>query len=184
MPGRYNPRDRRRAAPSGRVAISHPTRNLDEPDQNLSLGRACAGRRDRRLRRRLADAAPAPTVPPAERADYPKAPTKPGVQPPTKPAEAKPADTKSAAAKPAKSLDVAGTKLTDDEIKEISKIEPEADRKIALEQKLCPMSGDHLGSMEEPIKVTLKGQSVFLCCGGCKKGAEADPAGTLAKLGK
>jgi hypothetical protein len=114
------------------------------------------------------------------------APAEPGkVAPnPSQTGEAKPAETKSAGATPVKALDVAGTKLSDDEIKEISKIEPEAERKIALEQKLCPSSGEHLGSMETPVKVTLKGQTVFLCCGGCKKEAEAKPDEMLAKLGK
>jgi hypothetical protein len=104
--------------------------------------------------------------------------------PAAKPAEGKPAETKPADAKAVKPLDIAAAKLTDDEIAEINKIEPASDRKVALEQKLCPQSGDHLGSMEVPIKVTLKGQTVFLCCGGCKKEAEAKPDETLAKLGK
>jgi hypothetical protein len=121
------------------------------------------------------DSSPAPAPAPAGPQNTPSSPAAPG---------AKPAETKSADAKPVKPLDVAGTKLSDDEIKEISKIEPENDRKIALEQKLCPISGDHLGSMETPVKVTLKDQAVFLCCAGCKKDAEAKPAEALAKLGK
>ncbi|HEY2158173.1 MAG TPA: hypothetical protein VGH33_21265 [Isosphaeraceae bacterium] len=123
------------------------------------------------------DSSTAPTTAPA---DSQKLPPKPSDER----GEAKPADKKAADAKPVKALDVAGTKLSDDEIKEISKIEPEAERKIALEQKLCPSSGDHLGSMETPVKVTIKGQTVFLCCAGCKKEAEAKPDEMLAKLGK
>jgi hypothetical protein len=124
------------------------------------------------------DNPPAPTPSPAP------APG-PGPNPTPAPApDAKPAETKSAEAKAGKPLDIAGAKLNDDEIKEINKIEPEADRKVALEQKLCPVSGEHLGSMEVPIKLTLKGQTVYICCGGCKKEAEAKPDEALAKLGK
>jgi hypothetical protein len=108
----------------------------------------------------------------------------PAPAPAAKPGETKPSETKAADAKAEKPLDIAAAKLTDEEIAEVNKLEPAGDRKIALEQKLCPVSGDHLGSMETPIKVTLKGQTVFLCCGGCKKGAEAKPDETLAKLGK
>lgn len=122
--------------------------------------------------------------------DNPPAPTNnpaPAPGPAAKPGETKPAENKAADAKPAepaKKLDIAGAKLLDAEVAEIKKIEPEADRKIAMEQKLCPISGDHLGSMETPIKVVLKGQTVFLCCGGCKKDAESKPDATLAKLGR
>ena len=119
------------------------------------------------------DSAPSPAPPPTPA---------PGTGPAAKPAENKAAEVKPA--EPAKKLDIAGAKLLDEEIAEIKKIEPEADQKLAMEQKLCPVSGDHLGSMEKPIKVTLKGQTVFLCCGGCKKDAEAKPAETLAKLGR
>ncbi len=107
----------------------------------------------------------------------------PGAKGPLKPEDAKPAEKKADAA-PAKPLDVAGTKLSDGEIAEISKIESEADRKIALEQKLCPVSGEHLGSMDKPVKVMVKDQAVFVCCGGCKKDVETKPAEALAKLGK
>jgi hypothetical protein len=129
------------------------------------------------------DSSSSTTPAPAESQKLPPYPG-PGAKGPLKPEDVKPEQKKAADAKPAKPLDVAGTKLSDDEIKEISKIEPEAERKIALEQKLCPSSGDHLGSMETPVKVTIKGQTVFLCCAGCKKEAEAKPDEMLAKLGK
>ena len=69
-----------------------------------------------------------------------------------------------------------------DEIKaNIAKL-PEADRKIALEQKICPVENEPLGSMGVPVKITLKGQPVFLCCGGCKEAAQKDPEDTLKKV--
>jgi len=35
--------------------------------------------------------------------------------------------------------------------------------------------------MGPPIKVVIEGQPVFLCCGGCKTKALAEPEATLAK---
>ncbi len=127
---------------------------------------------------------PAGTPAPADTQKLPPYPgpgTKPG---PLKPGEAPPAAKKSADATPAKPFDVAGAQLSDKQIAAIGKIEPEADRKIALEQKLCPMTGAHLGSMGKPVKVMLKDQAVFLCCDGCEDDAKAKPAEALAKLGK
>lgn len=60
----------------------------------------------------------------------------------------------------------------------LDKLSPE-DRKLADEQKTCPITGEPLGSMGVPPKVTLKDQAVFLCCASCKKKAEADPDKTL-----
>jgi hypothetical protein len=82
-----------------------------------------------------------------------------------------------------KKVDIKQVKLTDEQLAEIKKL-PEADQKIALEQKVCPIGGDNLGDMGVPVKVMLKDQAVFLCCGGCEKKAKADPEATLAKLGK
>jgi hypothetical protein len=36
--------------------------------------------------------------------------------------------------------------------------------------------------MGVPVKLTLMGQTVFLCCKGCKNDAESEPAKTLAKV--
>ena len=60
----------------------------------------------------------------------------------------------------------------------------EADRKLALEQKLCAVQGSHLGGMGKPFKVVLNGKTVFLCCDGCEEEAKAKPDETLAKLGR
>ncbi len=60
----------------------------------------------------------------------------------------------------------------------LDKLSPD-DRKLAVEQKTCPVTGEPLGSMGVPPKLTLKGQTVFLCCASCKKKAEADPDKTL-----
>jgi hypothetical protein len=57
------------------------------------------------------------------------------------------------------------------------------DRKVAVEQKFCAIEDENrLGAMGVPIKLTIKGQPVFLCCNDCKKEALADPDKTLAKV--
>ncbi|MBI1314310.1 hypothetical protein GC176_23695 [bacterium] len=60
----------------------------------------------------------------------------------------------------------------------------EEDRVSAEKQHMCPVSGEMLGTMGTPIKVTLKGQDVWLCCDGCRDKAEADPDAVLAKVGQ
>jgi len=59
---------------------------------------------------------------------------------------------------------------------------PEAERPIAMAQKICPVGGGPLGSMGMPYKVTVKGRDVYLCCKGCKESIEKDPDMYLAKL--
>lgn len=64
----------------------------------------------------------------------------------------------------------------------LAKLNP-ADRALAVAQQYCPIqSGVRLGEMGVPVKVVLKGQPVFLCCDGCQKKAQADPARALAKV--
>ena len=118
--------------------------------------------------------------------DNPPSPTPSPTPPPgpaVKPAEGKAAENKSTEAKPAKKFDIAGAKLTEKDLASVNKLD-EADRKIALEQKLCPITGAHLGAMGKPVKVMLKDQAVFLCCEGCEDDAKAKPEAVLAKLGR
>ncbi len=70
-----------------------------------------------------------------------------------------------------------------DEVKaERTKLSPE-DRALVDAQEWCVISDDErLGSMGPPIKLTIKGQPVFICCKGCQRKAEAEPEKTLAKL--
>ena len=53
------------------------------------------------------------------------------------------------------------------------------DRKLAEEQKTCPVTGEPLGSMGVPPKLTIKDQPVFICCASCRKKAESEPDKTL-----
>ncbi len=56
---------------------------------------------------------------------------------------------------------------------ELAKLSPE-DRELASAQETCPISHELLGTMGVPIKVTVDGQSLFVCCAGCEDELEAD----------
>jgi len=49
----------------------------------------------------------------------------------------------------------------------LAKLSPE-DRALAEKQKTCPVSGEPLGSMGVPYKLTVQGRDVLLCCPGCE----------------
>jgi hypothetical protein len=57
------------------------------------------------------------------------------------------------------------------------------DRKLAVKQKICPISEEPLGSMGTPIKVAVAGHDVFVCCEGCETPLKQDPTTYLAKIG-
>ncbi|MGA2240581.1 MAG: hypothetical protein ABSH11_00870 [Verrucomicrobiota bacterium] len=40
----------------------------------------------------------------------------------------------------------------------------------------CPVSGEKLGEMGKPYVFVYQGQEVKLCCSGCKKDFDKDPA--------
>ena len=42
--------------------------------------------------------------------------------------------------------------------------------------KTCPVSGESLGEMGKPVKVTHEGTDVYLCCKSCAKDFKKDPA--------
>jgi len=66
----------------------------------------------------------------------------------------------------------------------LSKLAPD-DRQIAETQRYCAIQNKSvLGSMGTPLKVILEGKPVFLCCGGCKKSALANPKAALATVEK
>lgn len=75
------------------------------------------------------------------------------------------------------------TEADSDVSAELAKLPP-ADRALAEKQKVCPVSDGLLGSMGVPTKVTLKGRTVFLCCGGCEKELTDNADKYLAKLDK
>jgi Cu(I)/Ag(I) efflux system membrane fusion protein len=63
----------------------------------------------------------------------------------------------------------------------LAKLSPE-ERRLAEEQKICPVLGGRLGAMGAPVPVMLDGRKVLLCCKSCLSKAQADPKGMLAKL--
>ena len=63
----------------------------------------------------------------------------------------------------------------------LSRLSPE-DQKLARAQKICPVGGGPLGAMGTPVKVEVKGRTVFLCCANCIDRIKSDPDTYLAKL--
>ncbi len=50
-----------------------------------------------------------------------------------------------------------------------------ADQVAALRQRTCPVTQEPLGSMGKPIRVTVGGQSIFVCCEGCVAAVQRNP---------
>lgn len=67
----------------------------------------------------------------------------------------------------------------------ISKLDAAVIEKQSADYKAetCPVSGEKLGSMGEPVNVVIGNHLVKLCCDGCKKPLAKDPAKHMAKLG-
>lgn len=64
----------------------------------------------------------------------------------------------------------------------LAKLSP-ADRELAHSQQYCPiLTETRLGSMGVPVKLNVGGQTVFVCCPSCQKGALKDPTQTLKKV--
>ncbi len=57
-----------------------------------------------------------------------------------------------------------------------------AQQKEAYPLETCPVSGQKLGSMGEPVDVVLANRLVRLCCAGCKGKLTANPAKVLAEV--
>jgi hypothetical protein len=56
------------------------------------------------------------------------------------------------------------------------------DQALAARQKVCPVTDEPLDAMGGPVRVTVEGRSVFLCCTGCEAPLRKNPAKYLAKL--
>ncbi len=64
----------------------------------------------------------------------------------------------------------------------LAKLSPE-DRKFAEAQRFCPvMQYSRLGAMGAPIKLTIEGKPVFVCCKACSDDAVAGGNETVAKV--
>ena len=75
------------------------------------------------------------------------------------------------------------TTLNAEELAELASLSPE-DKELALKQLTCPVSGEHLGSMGAPLKVSAEGKSFLICCDGCNKEVKANSKEVVAKLKK
>ena len=58
----------------------------------------------------------------------------------------------------------------------------QADAAGIAAQKVCPIIDEPLGSMGTPIKVSVGGKPIYLCCKGCIKRVKAEPAKYLAMV--
>jgi len=120
--------------------------------------------------------------------------------PTAKPATSGTADTKAPASSPGESKDSSApslegpksdaaegdgksVKLTSAEEANIKKL-PADEQEAALKQVVCPVSGEHLGSMGAPVKVSAENRTFYLCCKSCQDDVKADPKGVIAKLDK
>lgn len=57
-----------------------------------------------------------------------------------------------------------------------------ADAAAVAFQRICPVMNKSLNSMGGPWKINLRGREVFVCCPGCTKAFEREPAKYLAML--
>jgi hypothetical protein len=78
--------------------------------------------------------------------------------------------------------EVAPLSETSPEISEALLALSEEDRALAQKQKTCPVSNEDLGSMGTPPKLEVNGQTVFICCDGCRDKLLASPDEYLSKL--
>lgn len=53
---------------------------------------------------------------------------------------------------------------------------PATDQTAALQQRICPVTQELLGSMGKPIRVNLNGRTVFVCCEGCVQAVQRNPS--------
>lgn len=65
----------------------------------------------------------------------------------------------------------------------LKKLSPE-DKKLAQAQRFCPIRNDLLGSMGVPVKLTIEGVLVFICCKGCVAEAQRNPEETISKVNR
>lgn len=65
------------------------------------------------------------------------------------------------------------------ELSEVATV-PASEQQLAAaaiaRQKICPVSGKPLGSMGQPVAVSVNGQTVYACCGGCVNAIKSNPA--------
>ena len=70
---------------------------------------------------------------------------------------------------------------TEEQASSLAKLSDE-DRLSATAQGFCAVTSEPLGSMGAPLKLSIKDQTIWVCCKGCEKKALANPDQTLAKV--
>ena len=56
------------------------------------------------------------------------------------------------------------------------------DQALAAKQKICPVTRKPLGSMGPPVRVSVAGKTVLICCDGCEDRLKKSPAKYLSNL--
>jgi hypothetical protein len=56
------------------------------------------------------------------------------------------------------------------------------DQALAARQKVCPVTGKRLGSMGMPVRVSVGGKAVLICCEGCEAALKKAPEKYLSRL--
>ncbi len=60
----------------------------------------------------------------------------------------------------------------------------EAGRTSAEKQHVCPVSGEMLGTLSKPTKMTVKEKDVWICCDGCRNTSKKEPEKFLTKVSR
>lgn len=58
---------------------------------------------------------------------------------------------------------------------------PAKEQAAALRQQTCPVTKAPLGSMGKPIRVSVSGRSIYVCCQGCVNAVKSNPAKYLTQ---
>ena len=74
-----------------------------------------------------------------------------------------------------------GPNVDQEQASSLAKLSDE-DRLSATAQGFCAVTSEPLGSMGVPLKLSIKDQTIWVCCKGCEKKALANPDQTLAKV--
>lgn len=57
----------------------------------------------------------------------------------------------------------------------IGELPAAAEQAAALQQRICPVTQELLGSMGKPIRVNVNGRAIFVCCEGCVQAVQRNP---------
>ncbi len=71
---------------------------------------------------------------------------------------------------------IGSTPLTLQEVSTVPASKQQLAAAAIARQKICPISGKPLGCMGEPVAVTVDGQTVYACCGGCVDAIKSNPS--------